>query len=137
MKYFNKFLLIRNIGFGFQMDDFSNKIANTFYNAGLRKGDAVALMMDNSPEFVCTWLGLSKIGVVTALINTNLRQTSLAHCVNISKCSAFIFELQMLNGNCNILSKRIFLRKILIMAKDERHLERWNLRCRSCSGVKY
>ncbi|KAK7576246.1 hypothetical protein V9T40_012532 [Parthenolecanium corni] len=81
-----------------QIEDFSNKIANVFYNAGLRKGDAVALMMDNSPEFVCTWLGLSKIGVVTALINTNLRQTSLAHCVNISKCSAFIFDLQLLNA---------------------------------------
>ena len=102
-----------------QIDEFSNNIANTFYNAGLRKGDAVALMMDNSPEFVSTWLGLSKIGVVTALINTNLRQTSLAHCVNISKCSAFIFELSMLNGKYFQFD---YLRKI----NYERHLEKRN-----------
>ncbi|XKL61134.1 hypothetical protein PGB90_008191 [Kerria lacca] len=79
-----------------QIEEYSNKVANVFKNAGLRKGDAVALMLDNRPEFVCIWLGLSKIGVITALINYNLRQTSLAHCVKVSKCLAFIFESSLL-----------------------------------------
>lgn len=30
-------------------------------------------MLDNSPEFVYTWLGLAKVGVTAALINTNLK----------------------------------------------------------------
>lgn len=41
------------------------------------------------------WLGLSKIGVVTALLNFNLRAKSLAHCINISKARAVIFSSQL------------------------------------------
>lgn len=55
-------------------------------------------MLENRPEFVCIWLGLSKIGVVTALINYNLRQNSLSHSVKISDASAFIFGEELLQG---------------------------------------
>lgn len=47
--------------------------------------------MENRPEFVCTWLGLSKIGVVVPLINTNLRQTALLHSITVANCNALIF----------------------------------------------
>ena len=47
----------------------------------LRQGDTVALMMLNKPEFVSIWLGMAKIGVTTALINTNVTGKALMHCV--------------------------------------------------------
>ncbi|XP_054281715.1 long-chain fatty acid transport protein 4-like [Macrosteles quadrilineatus] len=75
-----------------EVEEFSNKVANVFKSQGLVNGDAVALMMDNRPEFVCFWLGLSKIGVVTALINTNLRQSSLSHSINVANCKCFIYS---------------------------------------------
>lgn len=74
-----------------EVEDYSNKIANLFKSHGYRKGDAIGLMLENRPEFVCIWLGLSKIGVITALINFNLRQNSLLHSINVAKCQAFIF----------------------------------------------
>ncbi|XP_046676184.1 long-chain fatty acid transport protein 4 isoform X2 [Homalodisca vitripennis] len=75
-----------------QVDEFSNRVANVFKAQGLKNGDAVALMMDNRPEFLCFWLGLSKLGVVTALINTNLRQSSLAHSISVASSKAFIYS---------------------------------------------
>ena len=48
------------------------------------KGDVVALMMPNRPEYMAIWLGLSRLGVTTALINTQLRGASLAHCLNVA-----------------------------------------------------
>lgn len=81
------------------MDDFSNRVANVFKAQGLKNGDAVALMLENRPEFVCFWLGLSKLGVITALINTNLRQTSLAHSVNVANCQAFIYSSLYAQGD--------------------------------------
>jgi fatty-acyl-CoA synthase len=63
-------------------------------HAGLGKGDRVALMMSNRPEFVAIWLGLSKVGVVTALINTNLTGHSLAHCLELAQPSQLIIEGQ-------------------------------------------
>ncbi|XP_063983457.1 long-chain fatty acid transport protein 4-like isoform X2 [Diachasmimorpha longicaudata] len=73
------------------MDEYSNRIADVFQKAGYRKGDAVALMMPNRPEFVATWLGLGKLGVITALINTNLRLQLLTHCLTIAKVKAVIY----------------------------------------------
>ena len=32
--------------------------------AGVKRGDVIALFMENRPEHVYTWLGLSKIGVL-------------------------------------------------------------------------
>lgn len=75
-----------------QVEEFSNKVANVFKAHGLKNGDTISLMMENRPEFVCIWLGLSKLGVITALINTNLRQSSLAHCINIAACQGLIYS---------------------------------------------
>jgi fatty-acyl-CoA synthase len=48
---------------------------------GLTKGDVVALIMENRAEYVAIWLGLNRIGVVVALLNTNLSGDALAHCL--------------------------------------------------------
>jgi hypothetical protein len=40
-------------------------------------------MMPNRPEYLAIWLGLTSVGVVVALVNTNLRGVSLAHCIDL------------------------------------------------------
>uniref|UniRef100_A0AC35U9L4 AMP-binding domain-containing protein n=1 Tax=Rhabditophanes sp. KR3021 TaxID=114890 RepID=A0AC35U9L4_9BILA len=73
-----------------QLNDKSNKYANYFLSQGYVKGDSVALFMENSGEFVAIWVGLAKIGVVSAWINTNLKLEPLAHCINTSKAKCII-----------------------------------------------
>ncbi len=50
---------------------------------GLRKGDAVCLMMPNRPEYMAVWLGITRTGCTVAMLNTNLTGASLAHSVSI------------------------------------------------------
>lgn len=71
---------------------YSNRVANYFASLGFKAGDTVALAMENRPEYILLWLGLSKIGVVTALINTNLRAKALAHSISIVKSKAILFS---------------------------------------------
>ena len=69
-----------------QLKEYSDRIATYFLtNTELQKGDAVAVYMSNSPEFIGTWLGLAKIGLVAALVNTNQRLKPLAHAIITSK----------------------------------------------------
>lgn len=75
-----------------EVDEYSNKVANVFLEHGYRKGDVVALFMDNRPEFVCLWLGLAKLGVVVPLINYNLRLNSLLHSVTVADAQALIYS---------------------------------------------
>ena len=51
---------------------------------GLKRGDCVALFMENRPDFLACWLGLFKAGLSVALINTNQRSQALAHSVEIA-----------------------------------------------------
>uniref|UniRef100_A0A3Q2YBL1 long-chain-fatty-acid--CoA ligase n=1 Tax=Hippocampus comes TaxID=109280 RepID=A0A3Q2YBL1_HIPCM len=64
----------------------SNQFANAFREAPLKQGNIVALLMCNEPDFICVWLGLSKLGCEVAFLNTNIKAKSLLHC--IESCGA-------------------------------------------------
>ncbi len=55
-----------------ELDAFAARVAGWAIGQGMKRGDVVALSMENRPEYVGLWLGLSRIGVVTALLNTHL-----------------------------------------------------------------
>ena len=54
--------------------------------AALPPGACIGLMMGNCADYVAIWLGLSGSGFVVALLNTNLRGPSLAHCIRSAGC---------------------------------------------------
>jgi len=60
----------------------SNQYARWALAQGLEKGEVVGLLMTNRPEFLAVWLGITAVGGVVALLNTNLVGTSLAHCID-------------------------------------------------------
>ena len=72
-----------------------NRYARWALDHGLQRGDIVALLMENRPEYIAVWLGLSKVGVAVALLNTNLRGASLAHCI-----SAASPKLAIVSADC-------------------------------------
>jgi fatty-acyl-CoA synthase len=49
----------------------------------IQKGECVGLFMGNRPEFMACWLGITQVGGVVALLNTNQRGASLAHSINM------------------------------------------------------
>ncbi len=74
------------------LDARANRYARWALAQGFHKGDAICLMMPNRPEYVAIWMGFARVGVATALINTNLTGPSLAHCVAIVGAKAAIVE---------------------------------------------
>uniref|UniRef100_A0A8C4K2N3 long-chain-fatty-acid--CoA ligase n=1 Tax=Dromaius novaehollandiae TaxID=8790 RepID=A0A8C4K2N3_DRONO len=65
----------------------SNRVAQVFLHHGaLKKGDTVALLMGNEPDFIHVWFGLAKLGCVVAFLNFNIHSRSLLHCIN--ECAA-------------------------------------------------
>jgi fatty-acyl-CoA synthase len=66
-----------------QLAERMNRYARWALHRNVAAGDVVALLMPNRPEYLAIWLGISAVGGVVALINTNLVGRSLAHCIDI------------------------------------------------------
>jgi fatty-acyl-CoA synthase len=77
------------------LDDRANRYARWALEQNLGKGEAVCLVMPNRPEYFAIWLGISKVGGVVSLINTNLRGAALAHCLDIVKPQHIIVAAEL------------------------------------------
>jgi len=87
------FLLFRDERVSYaEMNGRSNSVANALWADGIRKGDKVALMLGNGPEFLYLWFGLAKIGAVMVPINTANRGDGLAYVLDHSEAKAIYFE---------------------------------------------
>lgn len=60
----------------------ANQYARWAIGRGVEKGDVVCLSMSNCAEYLAIWIGITSVGGVVALLNTNLVGQSLAHCLN-------------------------------------------------------
>jgi fatty-acyl-CoA synthase len=60
-----------------------NRYARWALEQGFTPGDVVCLLMPNCPDYLAIWLGLTRVGVVVSLLNTNLTGEVLAHSINI------------------------------------------------------
>src|SRR5258706_10731249 len=48
-------------------------------------------MMENRIEFLAAFVAISKVGAISAMINTNLRGRPLVHCITVTESKACIF----------------------------------------------
>jgi len=78
-----------------EYDAHANRYARWAQSLGLKRGDAVSLLMENRPEYLFAWTGLAKVGVTAALINTNLRERALAHSLAISGAKHLILGSEL------------------------------------------
>ena len=75
-----------------ELDALANRYGHWARSRNLRRGDTIALMMMNRADYLAAWIGFSKVGVSTALINTNLTGQPLAHCLNIVGASQVVAD---------------------------------------------
>jgi fatty-acyl-CoA synthase len=77
-------LLSRDAGLSYRgLAEAARRYARWGLSQGWAAGDVVCLLLPNCPEYMALWLGLSRIGVVVALLNTHLRGRPLAHAMQI------------------------------------------------------
>jgi crotonobetaine/carnitine-CoA ligase len=67
-------------------------MAGGFWDAGIRTGDRVALMMGNCPEFLYTYFALNFMGVGVVPINVAQRGEALAYILNDSGASTIVID---------------------------------------------
>jgi len=79
-----------------QLDETSNKMANALIGVGVGRGDRVAMLMSNSPEFVSTYLGVVKIGGIAVPLDTKYKPAELASLFDDSQPMVLVAESPLL-----------------------------------------
>jgi crotonobetaine/carnitine-CoA ligase len=84
-----------NLGFSYtQLNARVNQIANALQAEGIKKGDHVAVMLPNCPEFPVTWLALAKLGAVMVPLNNRYQAVDLEYVLNDSDAIALVIDTQ-------------------------------------------
>ncbi len=74
----------------------SNQYSRWALDQGIRPGDVVCLLMLNCPDYAAIWLGITHVGGVVALINTNLTGDALSHSLVVASPKHIIAGAELL-----------------------------------------
>ncbi len=86
-----------------ELDEASNKIANALIAMGVNKGDRVAMLLSNSPEFVIIFFGIVKAGAIAVPLDTKYKVAELTALFNDSLPKVLITETDTLEPLIPIL----------------------------------
>ena len=87
------------------LDKASNKVANALIRKGVNRGDRVAMLLSNSPEFVITFFGIVKAGAIAVPLDPQYRLEELAALFNDCQPVALVTESPTLEPLIPFLSR--------------------------------
>ena len=79
--------------------------------------------MPNRPEFLAFWLGITSIGGVVALLNTNLAGPALAHSIKVVKPSHIVVAAELLAALRSAQAHIVADAKIWVWEGDPKSVE--------------
>src|SRR5271170_1412025 len=105
----------------------SNQYARWALDQGIAKGEVVCLLMTNRPEYFAIWLGITSVGGVVALLNTNLIGPSLVHCIDVVSSKHLIVAGEFIDALTSALSSLTAPPEIWIHGIDHASYQRIDL----------
>ncbi|HVN72267.1 MAG TPA: AMP-binding protein, partial [Desulfomonilia bacterium] len=81
----------RSITYG-EQDRNANRFAHYFLRLGAKPGDGVAVLMNNSPQFLDVFFGIQKIGMYINTVNTALKGDGLAFIIDNSDTKFLVVD---------------------------------------------
>ncbi|KAI6232036.1 hypothetical protein M3Y95_00444500 [Aphelenchoides besseyi] len=99
-----------------ELNKLANRYANYFHEQGFRRGDVVALFMENNADFFALWLGLSKLGIITAWVNSQLKLEPLAHSVNTAHATTVVTTPTLLSTLRTTISEGLLPRDTQVLS---------------------
>ena len=101
-----------------EVDRLSGAIARGFAAIGVRKGDHVALLLENRPETLWTFFALGKIGAVAVPMNVAARGELLAAQLALSECVGLVVEASLVERFAQVRAKVPAIRQLVAIDVD-------------------
>lgn len=102
-----------------EFNDWCNRLANNFLKFGIKKGDVVAVFIENKPEILAISMALAKIGGVAALINTSQRNKPLCHSFKLAQPKMAIIDKKFIQYYEEIEDELSLSKSIVFILDDD------------------
>jgi long-chain acyl-CoA synthetase len=79
-----------------EFDEAVNRTARLLAARGIRKGDAVSLLMPNSPEYIIAYFACFKLGALAGPVNSLLKSQEAAYVIADSEARALLVHSEFL-----------------------------------------
>jgi acyl-CoA synthetase (AMP-forming)/AMP-acid ligase II len=86
-----------------EWDEAADRAATRLWEVGVRPGDVVALLLDPSFWYPIAYIGIARLGCVTAGINPRFGPREIEHILSSSGATALVSELEAVPGNVPIV----------------------------------
>ncbi|HTZ40385.1 MAG TPA: class I adenylate-forming enzyme family protein, partial [Syntrophales bacterium] len=102
-----------------QMDGAVNSLSHHLKSLGIGKGDKVALMLPNTPEFPITYFACQKLGAVAVTLNVMSTSYELQYLLDNSDSKVLITAAQSARRFEEIKDRLVTCRHLLLTEMDE------------------
>lgn len=96
-----------------ELDESANRLANAFMAMGVRKGDRIAALMANSPEFVSTYFGTIKAGAIPVPLDVRYKVDELALVLGNCQPKILAAESDLLEPVIPVLSRFETIKQVI------------------------
>jgi acyl-CoA synthetase (AMP-forming)/AMP-acid ligase II len=106
-----------------EFNEEANLNANYFLKLGLKPGDTIAVMMENSPNYFFVTTGINKIQGINALININQRRQALVHSIKIVNAKFIIVDGDSLPNLLEVIEELHFKNDDIFILKSSDNVQ--------------
>jgi crotonobetaine/carnitine-CoA ligase len=115
-----EFLRFGETSFSFiDLEQKSRQTAAGLQSLGVAKGDKVAILMGNRPEYLFFWFGLSMLGAIEVPINIAHRGKLLSYMLDQADCTTAVVDAILLDRLVSALPDLPKLERVVIVDQPE------------------
>lgn len=96
-----------------ELNEASNKIANTLLEMGVKRGDPVAMLLANSPQFVVIYFGIVKIGAAAVPLDVKCKNGELASIFENCRPRVLFAESPCLESLITLLPNFSYIERVI------------------------
>jgi acyl-CoA synthetase (AMP-forming)/AMP-acid ligase II len=101
-----------------QVDSMSRRFAAALQNSGIKKGDRIAVMIPNCPQYVVSYYGILRAGAIVTQINPMLVEQEIEHIL-LDSGAETIIVYDALYERIAAFRERISLKNVVIVSLSE------------------
>ena len=100
------------------MDEAVNAVARGLAHHGLARHGKIALMLNNSAEFVAAWFAATKLGAIYVPINTEYKGDILRHVLRLAQVTHLVIDADYLDRVAAIEAEVPRLAALIVVARE-------------------